>query len=62
MGVTPVPIRRVLLALALVLGLAAIQWRLLATETTRRPAGLQTPGPPNIVLIVTDDQRFGFSW
>jgi N-acetylglucosamine-6-sulfatase len=58
MGVTPVPIRRVLLALVLVLGLAAIQWRLLATETTRRPAAAQTPGSPNIVLIVTDDQRF----
>jgi arylsulfatase A-like enzyme len=58
MWVTPVPIRRGLRAVALVLGLAAIQWGLLAAETTRRPARAQTPRPPNIILIVTDDQRF----
>jgi N-acetylglucosamine-6-sulfatase len=58
MGVPPIPNRRGLRALALVLGLAAIQWASFAVETTRRPARAQTPGPPNVVLIVTDDQRF----
>ena len=58
MGVPPIPNRRGLRVVALVLGLAAIQWGLLAAEATRRPAQAQTPGRPNIVLIVTDDQRF----
>jgi N-acetylglucosamine-6-sulfatase len=57
MAVSPVPIRRGLRAVALVLGLAAIPWGLLAADTTD-PAGAQTPGPPNIVLVLTDDQRF----
>lgn len=58
MGVVSVPVRRVLRAVAIVLGLAALQWGSLVAEAPRRPASAQTPGPPNIVLIVTDDQRF----
>jgi len=53
-----VPIRRGLRAVAVVLGLAAIQWGSLAAETTRRPAHAQTLGRPNILLILTDDQRY----
>jgi arylsulfatase A-like enzyme len=57
MGMMSVPIRRRVRTVAIVLGLAVIPWGLLAAETTH-PARAQTPGPPNIVLIVTDDQRF----
>jgi N-acetylglucosamine-6-sulfatase len=58
MGVVPGSVRRGLRAVALVLCLAALQWGLLAAETGRRLARAQTPDPPNIVLILTDDQRF----
>jgi N-acetylglucosamine-6-sulfatase len=58
MRVMTVPTRLRLRPVALVLGLAAVQWGLLAAETTRHPARAQTPGSPNIVLILTDDQRY----
>jgi N-acetylglucosamine-6-sulfatase len=38
--------------------LTAIQLGLLAVQTMHRSAQAQTPGPPNIILIVTDDQRY----
>jgi N-acetylglucosamine-6-sulfatase len=44
-------------ALALLLVLAALQWGLIDVGTSPRPAHAQTAGPPNVVLIVTDDQR-----
>ena len=50
--------RRGLRALALVLVVAVAQWGFLTVETTPPPALAQTPGPPNVVLILTDDQRF----
>ena len=58
MGVGAGSFRRGLRALALVLVVAVLQWGLLTVETTPRPALAQTPGPPNVVLILTDDQRF----
>ena len=50
--------RRGVRALALVLVVAVTQWGFLTVEATPRPALAQTPGPPNVVLILTDDQRF----
>lgn len=58
MEVVGVSVRRGLRAVSVVLLLSALQWGLLVAETPQRPARAQTPGPPNIVLIVTDDQRF----
>ena len=58
MGVLGVSVRRGLHAASVVLLLTALQWGLLVAETPQRPARAQTPGPPNIVLIVTDDQRY----
>ena len=58
MGVVPGSHRRGLRALALVLVVAVLQWGFLTAETSPRPAHAQTPGPPNVVLILTDDQRF----
>ncbi len=57
MRVGPGSFRRGLRALALVFVLAALQWAFVSAETPR-PALAQTPGPPNVVLILTDDQRF----
>ncbi len=54
----PGSVRRRLRALAVVLLVAALQWGSLTAETLLRPARAQTAGPPNVVLIVTDDQRF----
>jgi N-acetylglucosamine-6-sulfatase len=58
MGVVPGSLRRGLRALALVLVVAVLQWGFLTAESSPRPAHAQTPGPPNVVLILTDDQRF----
>ena len=58
MGVGAGSFRRGPRALALVLVVAVLQWGFLTLETTPRPALAQTPGPPNVVLILTDDQRF----
>jgi arylsulfatase A-like enzyme len=57
MGVASVFSRRTLRAFVVLATLAAFQWALLG-QTTSRPAEAQSPAPPNIVLIVTDDQRF----
>jgi arylsulfatase A-like enzyme len=35
-----------------------LQWTVFAADTTPEAAHAQTPGRPNIVLIVTDDQRY----
>jgi len=45
-------------ALILLAALALLQVTLLALETTTRSVGAQTTEQPNIVLIVTDDQRY----
>jgi N-acetylglucosamine-6-sulfatase len=58
MGVVRGSLRRGRRALALVVILAALQWGSFSVEGTPRSALAQTPGPPNIVLILTDDQRF----
>jgi N-acetylglucosamine-6-sulfatase len=58
MGVAPVPVQRGLRTFTLVAGLAMFAAVLLAAETTSHPARAQVPGRPNIVLIVTDDQRY----
>ncbi len=58
MGVVRVSVRRCLRAFPAVLALSALQWGLLVAGTHQRPVHAQTPGPPNIILIVTDDQRF----
>lgn len=58
MGVDGARSRLVLRVLTLVVALSMLEWALLAAETPRRMARAQTPGRPNIVLIVTDDQRF----
>lgn len=57
MGVGPVFARRALRALVVLACLAMLQWALLR-QTTPQPAHAQTAGPPNIVLVLTDDQRF----
>jgi N-acetylglucosamine-6-sulfatase len=57
-GVALVPERRALRAFTLLAGLAMVQWVLFAADTTPRVAHAQTPGRPNIVLILTDDQRY----
>jgi N-acetylglucosamine-6-sulfatase len=54
----PVPTRRGLRVFTLVAGLAMLQWTVFAADTTPEAAHAQTPGRPNIVLIVTDDQRY----
>lgn len=58
MGVARVPVQRGLRTFTLVAGLGMFAAMLLAAETTSRPAHAQVPGRPNIVLIVTDDQRY----
>ena len=55
---TPGPAKRRKPALVLLLVVAALQWGFLAAEKSPRPAVAQTASRPNIVLIVTDDQRF----
>lgn len=57
MGVEIARWRRSLRAFALLVALLVLQWGLLAGNKTP-PARAQTSGPPNIILIVTDDQRF----
>jgi len=57
MGVGLVFARRVLHGFVALAVLAALQWILLA-QTAPQPARAQSTGPPNIVLILTDDQRF----
>lgn len=58
MGVVRRPIRARLGAFALLFCLAVVQLGLRATEATYRPTRAQVPSPPNVVLILTDDQRF----
>jgi N-acetylglucosamine-6-sulfatase len=58
MGVVPFRSRRALHVFTLLVGLAALQAGLFTVGTARRAAHAQTPGRPNIVLILTDDQRF----
>ncbi len=58
MGVVKGSIRRRARAFALFVVIAALQWGILIAATSPRQALAQTPGKPNIVLIVTDDQRF----
>jgi N-acetylglucosamine-6-sulfatase len=58
MGVLPVPTRRGLRVFTLVAAVAMLQWAVFAADTTPEAAHAQTPGRPNIVLIVTDDQRY----
>lgn len=58
MGVARVPVQRVMRTFTLVACLAISPAVLLAAETTSHPAHAQVPGRPNIVLIVTDDQRY----
>jgi arylsulfatase A-like enzyme len=57
MGVASEFPRRALRVFVVLAVLSALQWGLLG-HTTPRPAKAQSPGPPNIVLILTDDQRF----
>ena len=58
MGVFPASIRRRLRVLVLILVLViALQW-VGVSVVTPRPALAQTPSRPNVVLILTDDQRF----
>ena len=56
MGVGAGSFRRGLGALALVVVVGVLQWGFLTADTS--PALAQTASRPNIVLIVTDDQRF----
>jgi N-acetylglucosamine-6-sulfatase len=57
MGVEIARSRRSLRAFTLLVALLVLQWGFSAGNRTH-PARAQTSGPPNIVLIVTDDQRF----
>ena len=57
MGVEIARSRRSLRAFTLLLALLVLQWGFSAGNRTH-PARAQSSGPPNIVLIVTDDQRF----
>ena len=57
MGVGRVFARLPVRAFVVITGFAILQWGLL-TYTPPRPAFAQSVGPPSIVLIVTDDQRF----
>lgn len=59
MWVSPILARRGPRAIVALLGFAMLQLALpLGFGSTPRSAHAQTPAPPNIVLIVTDDQRF----
>ncbi|MDQ4108858.1 MAG: sulfatase [Actinomycetota bacterium] len=58
MGVVSDPARRGLRVSTLVAGLAMLQWAVFAADATPEAAHAQTAGRPNIVLIVTDDQRY----
>ena len=58
MGVGRVPVQRGLRTFTLVAGLAMFAAVLLVAETTPQPAEAQVGGRPNIVLILTDDQRY----
>jgi N-acetylglucosamine-6-sulfatase len=58
MGMVPIPTRRGLRVFTLVAGVAMLQWAVFAADTTPEAAHAQTPGRPNVVLIVTDDQRY----
>lgn len=57
MGVEIARSRRSLRVFTLLVALLVLQWGFSAGNKTH-PARAQTSGPPNIVLIVTDDQRF----
>ena len=57
MGVEIARSRRSLRAFTLLVALLVIQWGFSVGSKTP-PARAQTSGPPNIILIVTDDQRF----
>lgn len=57
MGVEIARSRRSLRAFTLLVALLVLQWGLVAGNKTPA-ARAQTPGPPNIILILTDDQRF----
>jgi N-acetylglucosamine-6-sulfatase len=57
MGVARVLARRGVRVFLVITGFSMLQWGLL-TQTPPPPALAQSVGPPNIVLIVTDDQRF----